>query len=146
MKRLDYKDIHGQNKGRSSEIQLSTGLSRYKRPCPMISGKETNTDFNRNSQVDISGSSRAGTDTDPSQSLSQRYDAGDFFESSDDQNDQTDSGSDFYLPGKSKKKHRIHFKDVKGLLTCTKIFIDVTSGVSLDRKCIGRNNMIEVIR
>ena len=111
----------------------------------MISGKETNTDFNRNSQVDISGSSRAGTDTDPSQSLSQRYDAGEFFESSDDQNDQTDSGSDFYLPGKSKKKHRIQFKDVKGLLTCAKVFIYVTSGVSFDRKCIGIG-MNEVIR
>ena len=92
----------------------------------------------------MSGSPRNGTDTDLSQSLSQKYDVGEFFESSDDQNGQPDSGSDFYLPGKSKKKHRIKFIDVKGLLTYTKVSIYVAFGFSFDRKCIGSDYIIEV--
>ena len=56
-------------------------------------------------------------DTETGQRLSQKYESGQFFDSSDDENKNTESDSDFYQPGKSKKKHKIKFKNIKGLLT-----------------------------
>ena len=83
---------------------------------PLISDKGWHTDSKpkRNSQTDT------GTqpiETDPSQSLSQKYDAGHFFDSSDCENYNSDSESDFYLPRKSRKKHKIQFNDIKGTMT-----------------------------
>ena len=91
-------------------------------------GSHTNSKPKRNSQTDT------GTqpiETNPSQSLSQKYNAGDFFDSSDGENYNSDSGSDFYLPRKSKKKHKIQFNDIKGTMT---IISDAISGFGLDRK------------
>ena len=56
-------------------------------------------------------------DTETGQRLSHKYESGQFFDSSDDENKNTESDSDFYQHGKSKKKHKIKFKNIKGLFT-----------------------------
>lgn len=54
-------------------------------------------------------------ETDKSQRLSQKYESGQLFDSSDDENKNTSvmSDSNFHQPGKSKKKHRIHLKSIQ---------------------------------
>ena len=81
-------------------------------------------EFKRKTQTD-----RDSKDSEKSQSLSQKYESGQFFDSSDDENEDTES-DDFYQPGKSKKKHRIKFNNVEGLLTSNHL----TSGLRFDRK------------
>ena len=80
---------------------------RYKESGSERLGSE----FKRSTQTD-----RDAIDSEKSQRLSQKYESGQFFDSSDDENEDTES-DDFYQPGKSKKKHRIKFNNVEGLLT-----------------------------
>ena len=105
MERLSFQDIY----------------RRYKE----YGSKRLGSEFKRNTQTD-----RDSKDSEKSQSLSQKYESGQFFDSSDDENENTES-DDFYQPGKSKKKHRIKFNNVEGLLTSNHYS---TSGLLFDRK------------
>ena len=105
LERLSYQDIY----------------RRYKE----YGSKRLGSEFKRNTQTDS-----YTNDSEKSQSLSQKYESGQFFDSSDDEKEDTES-DDFYQPGKSKKKHRIKFNNVEGLLTSNHYS---TSGLLFDRK------------
>ena len=120
MERLDYHDIYRRYKGFGS-IKDSIPQTVFYNIVQSIIPSEVpirnldkglHTESTRNMRTDSEAH-----DTATSQRLSQKYESGQFFDSSDDENKNTESDSDFYQPGKSKKKHKIKFKNIKGLLT-----------------------------